>query len=303
MFYLAGCAGLPESTGQVPKFDAGRQVATVQTDLIKEASGIVASRRNTGVLWVHNDSGDLPRIYALNLKGRLLGIYYLKDARLRDWEDIALAYGPDPNCDYLYIGDIGDNKAKRPFVTVYRVREPKVDPNQTLVKTEVGPVVSLNLEYPDGPKDAETLIVDPLNSDIYIISKRDLFSKVYRVKYPHSNEHRLVMDRVAVLPWGFAVAGDVSPDGDLVIVRGLNNASIWQRSEHQELWQAFLGKQSKVKVLREPQGEGICFDSRGRGYFTIGEMLNPPLYYFGRLEAPNHACNPSACANFLHRKI
>ncbi|MHA2069411.1 MAG: hypothetical protein ACXABY_34045 [Candidatus Thorarchaeota archaeon] len=280
---------MPKSIGQAPKFDAGRQVATVQTNLITEASGIVASRKNAGVLWVHNDSGDLPRIYALNTKGQLLGIYQLKEARLRDCEDIALCRGPDPNSDYLYIGDIGDNKARREFVTVYRVREPKVDLNQTLVKVEIGPVVSLNLEYPDRPKDAETLMVDPLSGDIYIISKRDLFAKVYRAKHPHSREDRIIMDRVAVLPWGFVVGGDVSPDGSLVIVRGLNNASIWQRSDDQELWQAFLGKQSKVQLLSERQGEGICFDSHGRGYFTIGEMSNPPLHYFGRLEASTNA--------------
>ncbi len=283
IFFLVSCADLPESIGQVLQFDSGRKVATVQSNLITEASGIVASRKNTGVLWVHNDSGDLSRIYALNLNGQLLGIYDLKDTRLRDCEDIALCHGPDPNSDYLYIGDIGDNKARRDFVTVYRVREPKVDPNQGLLKMEIGPVVSLNLEYPDGPKDAETVIVDPLSGDIYIISKRDFFSKVYRAKHPHSRNRRIVMDRVAVLTWGFVVGGDVSPDGSLVILRGLNTACIWQRSEDQELWQAFIGKQSKVKLINEPQGEGICFDSNGRGYFTISEKAHPALNYFARL--------------------
>ena len=91
------------------------------------------------------------------------------------------------------------------------------------------------------------------------------------------------MERVAVLTWGFVVGGDVSPDGALVILRGLNNASIWQRSDGQELWQAFLGKQSKVNLISEPQGEGICFDSLGRGYFTISEKAHPALNYFSRL--------------------
>ena len=43
---------------------------------------------------------------------------------------------------------------------------------------EIGPADSINLVYPDGSKDAETLMVDPLNGDIYIITKRELFCSV-----------------------------------------------------------------------------------------------------------------------------
>jgi len=278
---LVSCAQLSNPARQNPKFVGGKQVGTVRTKLLKEASGIVASRRNPGVLWVHNDSGDSARVYAINAKGTLLGIYRIAGAQLLDWEDIAIGPGPDPNQDYLYIGDIGDNRAKRPSVTVYRIREPKVDPNQSLTDTVIGPADSINLRYPDRPRDAETLIVDPLNSDIYIISKREIFSKVYRAAHPYSTSKTSTLDIVATIPWGLAVGGDVSPDGNLVIVRGLHNASIWQRPKGQELWRAFTGRQLKVELLEEPQGEAICFDSQGRGYFTISEMPHPPLYYFG----------------------
>lgn len=37
----------------------------VECNDIKEASGIVASRVNPGVLWVHNDSGDKARTFAM----------------------------------------------------------------------------------------------------------------------------------------------------------------------------------------------------------------------------------------------
>lgn len=269
-----------ESGTDVPRFLPGKQVGTVQTDQIKEASGIVASRMNPGVLWVHNDSGDSARVYALNTKGKLLGTYRLKGARCRDWEDIAIGPGPDPKRSYLYIGDIGDNQARYPSITIYRVPEPVVDPNRTLGETEIGSGEAIELTYPDGPKDAETLLVDPLNGDIYVIAKRQLLCRVYRAIHPQSTTKRTVIKLVTTLPWGFAVGGDVSPDGQWVIVRGPFNASLWRRPKGQELWCAFATKGFKLALIREPQGEGICFDADGRGYFTIGEQAHPPIYHF-----------------------
>jgi hypothetical protein len=271
-----------ESGTDVPRFLPGQQIGTVQTTQIEEASGIAASRMNPGVLWVHNDSGDLPRVYALNAEGKLLGIYRLQGARCRDWEDIAIGPGPDPQRSTLYIGDIGDNQARYPSITVYRVPEPAVDPKRVLAETEIGQSDAIELTYPDGSKDAETLLVDPLNGDIYVIAKREFFCRVYRARHLQSTTKRTVMKLVTTLPWGFAVGGDVSADGQWVIVRGPFNASLWRRPEGQELWRAFATEGFKLALMPEPQGEGICFDRDGGGYFTIGEQVHPPIYYFAR---------------------
>ena len=48
-----------------PSFQTGRQIGTVQLAAIDEASGLVASRKNPGVLWAHNDSGDSARTLAM----------------------------------------------------------------------------------------------------------------------------------------------------------------------------------------------------------------------------------------------
>jgi len=278
----------PSSCAALPILANGKQVGALQTELINEASGIVASRKSPGVLWVHNDSGDSPRIFAIDAKGTLLGIYQVEKARLRDWEDIAIGPGPDPNQDYLYIGDIGDNTAKRHSVIVYRVAEPKIDPpyvgridpNHPVGQAKIGPAEAIELEYPDGPKDAETLMVDPWSRDIYIISKRDLFSKVYRAAYPQYIKGKTTMVLAAVLPWGLAVGGDISPDGSLIIVRGPFNASVWKRAKGQQLPQAFRGPELKLSLLFELQGEGICFDSNGQGFFTIGETTGAAINYY-----------------------
>lgn len=265
---------------QPVKFLPGRQVGTVQTTLIKEASGIVASRKSPGVLWIHNDSGNSANVYAINPEGKFLGTYRIKGARCRDWEDIAISPGPDPQSDMLYIGDIGDNQARYSSITVYRVREPKVDPNQVPVEKTIGPADPIELVYPDGSKDAETLMVDPLNGDIYVITKREFPSRVYRAPYLQSTKKQNTLEQVASLPWGFAVGGDISPDGKWIIVRGALNASLWIRPEGEPLWHAFRATHVPLFLIAERQGEAICFDAAGRGYYTISEMKHPPLYYF-----------------------
>jgi hypothetical protein len=279
VFCLSPATGASgDSTGL--KFLPGKQVGTIKTNIITEASGIIASRKNPGILWIHNDSGNPPNVYAINPEGKLLGTYRLKGARCRDWEDIAIGPGPNPRHDILYIGDIGDNKARYASLTVYRVREPRVDPNRVSVEMTIGPVDSIELVYPDEPKDAETLMVDPLNGDIYIITKRELLCRVYRAAYPQSTKKRNKLALVTKIPWGLAVGGDISPDGRFVMVRGALNASIWIRPKGEPLWQAFKTTHVALELIREPQGEGICFDSDGRGYYTIGEMEHPPIYYF-----------------------
>lgn len=266
---------------QSDEFGPGRNVGIVRSELIREASGIVASRQNPGVLWVHNDSGDSARVFAISEKGEFLGTCEIAGATARDWEDIAVGPGPDPNRQYLYIGDIGDNLARYPDVMVYRVLEPKIDPATPFGVMTIGPADVFRFTYPGGPRDAETLLVDPLTRDLYILSKRDFFSKVYHAPYPQSTIRGTELKQVATLPWGFAVAGDVSPDGRRVIIRGMFNASLWNRTLDQPLWHAFAGRQIPLPLMPETQGEGICFDARGQGYFTIGEMLNPPLHFFG----------------------
>ena len=264
------------------EFEPGRRVGVLETPLVREASGIVASRQNPGVLWIHNDSGDTARLFAIDAIGQLLGVGTVTRARARDWEDIAVGPGPESGQHYLYIGDIGDNQGRRRSVTVYRVPEPRVDAAHPFGKMSIGPAEAIELTYPDKPRDAETLLLDPQTKDIYIISKRELFNRVYRPPYPQSTASPTVLTRVTTLPWGFAVGGDVSPDGREIIVRSPYNASLWRRPAGQPLWQAFRQKPVGIPLVSEPQGEGIAFDGKGQGYFTIGEMKAPPLYHFAR---------------------
>ena len=275
---VSSCAVFAEQAS----FLDGTKVGQVESPRLAEISGLVASRENPGVLWVHNDSGDRPCVYAINLKGDLLGVYRVTGAEARDWEDIAAGPGPQPGTSYLYIGDIGDNAGRYPWITVYRVREPAVDPNARSLDAATEPAEAIRMVYPDGPRDAETLLVDPLTQDLYVISKRDLFSRVYRARCPQSASQQITLERVCLLPMGLATAGDVSPDGRQVVVRSMGQAMLWRRDPDQSLWTAFQGKAWTLPLAGEPQGEAIGFDPHGRGYYTTSEGRTPVIYYFAQ---------------------
>jgi len=271
------------SIAQGQEFLPGVVVGTVESAAVNEASGLAASRDNAGVLWAHNDSGDSARAFAMDTAGNHLGIYNILGASAYDWEDMAIGPGPVAGDDYLYLGDIGDNNAVRSSIKVYRVPEPLVDPGQDPMNVDLGGAETITLLYPDGARDAETLMIDPLNGDIYVVSKRESRSRVYRAAYPQSTIDPITMDYLGQLPWGWATGGDISPDGDEIIVRGYWSGSLWTRGPGQSIWDALAGSPVSVPIASEPQGEAIGFDSAGEGYFTVSENTHQPIYYYQRI--------------------
>ncbi|MBN2292695.1 MAG: hypothetical protein JXM70_09735 [Pirellulales bacterium] len=291
------------------QFEPGVQVGAVESLLVNEASGIAASGSNSDVLWVHNDSGDSARVFAMNIQGTHLGIYNLTGAGATDWEDMAVGPGPVPDQSYLYLGDIGDNNAVRTSIQVYRVAEPVVSSTQSPVTENLDGVEKIELQYPDGARDAETLMIDPLTNDIYIVSKRESQSRLYRAAYPQSTVSTNIMEYITQLPCSWTTGGDISPDGDEIILRWRilalrrDEALFWSRPSGGDLWDAFdQPGQSVPLVLTEPQGEAICFDPSGYGYYTTSENKDQgphqPIYYFERIWTPGDA-NRDDCVDVV----
>lgn len=282
LFLGASCFLLAQPASVGPGVIRG----TVQDPRLREISGVVASHRQSNVLWVHNDSGSRAEVYALSQEGALLATYRVQGAEARDWEDIALGPGPDPAKEYLYIGDIGDNRARYPAIQVYRTPEPnlKSQPATPILHTE--PCERIQLVYPDGPQDAETLVVDPVTGDLFIVSKRHLFSHVYRASAPLKTGKAIPLVLVTLLPWGLATGGDISKDGKQVVFRGPSHAMIWQRPEQGPLWGNLRHNGKQVRLQSEPQGEAICFGEGDRSLITLSEGMLPPIYVYP-LQEPN----------------
>src|SRR5436190_1147734 len=214
------------SNPQAKEQSAAKVIGTIKNPSVNESSGLVASRTLPGAYWTHNDSGDGPFIYALNGHGESLGVWRIPNAKNDDWEDISIGGGREGGKSYLYIGDIGDNDSRRPGVVVYRVLEPTPtaeDANTSRQKPELTePADVIQLRYPDGKHDAETLLVHPTNGNIYIITKVALQNPaIYEAVPPFDLSKPITMRRLGELKLpslfgGILTGGSVSPDGKRV---------------------------------------------------------------------------------------
>lgn len=254
---------------------------TLQTEIIDEASGIACSKANDGIVWTHNDSGGKAVAYALNTKGLLVASLELQGIKNRDWEDIALSVDPKNGKTYLYLGDIGDNNARYKSVYIYRVEEPKLSAKDAFLISNH--LETIEIQYEDGARDAEALFIEPTSQDIYIISKREEQVGLYRVAHPFSSSGINIAKRVSTLPLTWVTAADISPNGKYLLVK--TYTGVWRyKNKLADDGIITLSKRPKALPYRlEPQGEGLCFDAKGKGYYTLseaGESGPQVLYYY-----------------------
>src|SRR6185436_3752857 len=99
------------------EYASGMPVGQITETNLAEVSGIAASRQNPGVLWIHNDRAR-DQVFAVSTNGQLLATWTLGN-EVSDFEDIAIGPGPQPDLQYIYCGDIGDNSATRSNIRVY----------------------------------------------------------------------------------------------------------------------------------------------------------------------------------------
>ena len=274
-----------------PSFGSGVATGRLASSALTEASGVVEGRRTPGVLWTHNDSGANPRVYAVATSGATLAMYDLDGAKANDWEDIAIGPGPVAGQSYLYVGDIGDNSTSRSHIDVYRVAEPDVRTGSpTTPKTLTG-VERIRLRYPDGAHNAETLLVDPLRGDLYLVVKsKDGTSPVFRAAAPLSTSATSTLDKVATLHFGSsplsgdkkATGGDISPAGDEIALRTYDAAYLFRRPAGSSVAQALSTAPCRLPLASEPQGEALGFSADGHGYYTVSEGRGSPIYYYAR---------------------
>lgn len=281
--------GSAASSVAAPVFSNGNNVGTVSISGLVECSGIVASRNNSNVLWVHNDSNDSARLFALDTQGRRLGTYNLTGASHTDYEDIGIGPGPLTNVSYLYVGDIGDNGESRGSIRVYQIPEPAVYSRQYTNPPTVGVkgVRSITLNYPDSPHNAESLFIDPWTGDLFIVTKEITTSRIYSTTQAALNSGtNVILTFVRNLTFDIPSSADISPSGREIIIRQEEFARLWTRTNGQSISNALATAPVAIPVIgtpTEPNGEAVAFDANGNGYYTLSENSSAePLYYFAR---------------------
>jgi len=273
--------------GQDAQFGGQIDRGLVKLSRIKEASGLAASKKNPGVLWVHNDSDPNYFIYAMNEKGRHLGRITLGSRQPRDCEDIAVGPGPKSGEWYIYLGDIGDNRNRYKIKKIYRFPEPDLSNHSGIFDITVKKMSVITYRYPDGRRDAETLMVDPQTRDIFIVSKREDSVRVYMAAYPQPLDSKVTLAYIGTLPVTMVTGGDFSPLGDEALIKNYFSVYYWKRLQG-ETWKTTFQKPPMVfPYIPEPQGEAIGWASDGNGYFTTSEEkggIPARLYFYPRVK-------------------
>ena len=259
-----GTAEAQSGSAKTPTCQVSGDLARVPE--LPEGSGIAASRRLPGRFWAHNDSGEASLI-ALDAKGTVLGQVRVAGAKVDDWE--AIAVGPCAEGSCIYIGDIGDNNAKRSNITIYRIPEPET------VSGSVESSQVIRARYPDGAHDAEALLITP-KGDMLIVTKGDT-GPIGLYRLPSSAQTGAVVTLEAIgKPRQPGKAGEdritdaaISPNGDWVALR-TNTTLLLYRTE--KLMSGDWGEAGRIslKALGEPQGEGVAFGD-DTAVFLAGE--------------------------------
>lgn len=284
----------PRPAGPSIEYSKPRKLGVIDDPRLPEASGILAVRGMTRTYWVHNDSGDAPRVLAIRQDGTVLLEARVPRAAATDWEDIARGPGPArpeggrPPC--LFLGDIGNNARDRRILVVWRFEEPDVAAalaaaSQKGIKAgslriETEPAVALRFKYPGSPCDAEALVADPETGRLYVLTKQLLGSKVYRLEgsAPGIESSVQVAEPVADLAAGLVTAADVATDGRRLVVRTYLEVKLHVRPEGKPFEALFDAPPIELpRSWLEVQGEAVCFDADG-SVVTVSES-NPKLIH------------------------
>lgn len=254
-------------------------VGAVSDAAILEASGIVASVAHEGIFYVHNDSGDTARFFAVDAAGDTRATFTLKGATAIDIEDIAR--GPCPAGTCLFLADIGDNTQNRANYVIYRVTEPSsVNAGDQELDVEALPIA-----YPDGSHNAEALLVDPATGAIAIVTKVSAGPSQVFVSdaAPLANVTTTLVEKGSItLPGGSprVTGGDVHPSGAGVLLRTYNDVFFYPAAVGEGLAEALLRAPCPLAQVDEKQGEAIAWTRDGNGYITVSEGMFPALNAF-----------------------
>ena len=229
---------------------------TVDDSRLAELSGLAVV--GDGV-WAMADGGR--RVELHRLDPDTCAIVESRTAKVDPYDAEDLAVGPDGS---LWVGDIGDNEQRRGTVALIVV-PPKGEP------------VLHRLTYPDGPHDAEALLVDARGVPT-VVTKGVGVAGIYQPEGPlhGSDPTPLVHVGDLALPRSTTVGGPiggfgsrtvtggaVSADGRVVALRTYTDAWLFAVPAEGGVVGALRGTPVQVPLPGEPQGEALAFTADG----------------------------------------
>ncbi len=272
-------------TGFAAEENPVRMIGKVAHAPINEMSGIVKSRRFDGVYWVHNDSGDVARLFAVNRMGEVIITHFLQQSYYgetlqagkeewpglevllavnQDWEDIAV------DDEYVYIADLGNNGNARRDMGVYVLHEP--NPRQVMTSRVLK---YLPIRYPEQQEypakvwhyDNEGMFV--WKGKLYFLSKHrkpgeimgwEAGAVLYRLDTDHIDRDNVLtrVDEHEAIT--LATGADVSPNGSKLAILSYTALWVFDKPRRKDRWLSGQAYRLDIDLAHTKQAEAVCWD-------------------------------------------
>ncbi len=267
--------GLPQTDTNI--FHTGTQMGRYSSGALSAVSGMAASRAYPGMFWLENDQGDPnAAIYLVDSTGAVHADYAVTGATNRDWTDMTIGPGPGTDTTYLYVADIGDSPGDHPYSIVYRFQEPNMPLGTTELYANTAHADQIKYKYPDGPRDAETILIDPQSKDLYIVDK-NINGNLYELPYPQSTDTIItatkLLENLHFGPWRCGAIGANRRD---LILKGYNAMMYWPITPGESILDVLLSEPVYLSLsgINEPQGEAMCLAVNDSAIWTTSKFDN-----------------------------
>lgn len=226
---------------------------------LEENSGIQVYSDNA--IWVIEDNGNKDEIYKVNFNGKITKKLEVKNAKNKDWEDLAKdAIGN------LYIGDFGNNSNARKSMTIFKLPNPEKEKGEKIEAEKIEFAYPEQKKFP--PKKSnlyyDTEAFFHWKNALYIITKNrtrpyDGKALIYKIPDKKGNykaelvSEFIVCDNQKICS---ITSADISSDGKKIAL--LSYGYLWLITDF-EFDDFSKGKKQQIDLEVRTQLESVCF--------------------------------------------
>jgi hypothetical protein len=248
---------------------------TLADKRIAQPTGLALSSLHPGVMWMVSGK----TLFAVQASGRTAAAYTFSGPAPLDFEALAITKD-ERGHPMLLLGDTGDpHRSRRKGAWLYMVREPDRLGNAVLRPQRY------QIEFPDGPQDVRSLLVDPSDQRVYLVSLTSTGGNVYALPAALGLGMSNLLTKVNPVHF-VAQDGGFLPDGR-VILRGKNQAHLLEGIGGKRMAYLQMPRQADGPVAVLPGGTSILVAGTAPG--RIWRLRIPDLPAPARTPGPGDA--------------